>query len=241
MDVSAAGGHDRSAELARVLREMETFNKSVSHDLRSPIGAILNFCAVLEEDYGSRLDPEGRRLLDRIRGAAGRANHLLDSLAEYSATDAGPRNVRQLDMNDLADRAFAEALGRDPSPGVQFIRENLPAAMGDPDLVERALISLFGSALRFSRNDTPRLIRVGASPGDGEIVYRVAGSGAADSEPRTELSEAFRRVHGHDVEGAGLGLAIASKIVGRLGGRVWGESDGARATLYFTLPSPSIP
>src|SRR5262245_33395358 len=71
----------RTAELVRTLREMETFHHTAAHDLRSPIGAILNFSAVLEDDYGARLDVEGRRMLDRIRGAANRANQLLDSLA----------------------------------------------------------------------------------------------------------------------------------------------------------------
>ena len=64
----------RTAELARALREVETFNHSVSHDLRSPVGAILNFAAVLSEDYGSQLDPDGRRFLERISASAARGS-----------------------------------------------------------------------------------------------------------------------------------------------------------------------
>jgi signal transduction histidine kinase len=230
----------RTAELAHALHEVETFNHSVSHDLRSPIGAILNFSAVLEEDHGDQIQAEGRRLLDRIRGAANRANHLLDSLAEYSTTEVKPGAIQLLDMTHQAERAYAEALGREPSPdNAEFQLSSLPPALGDPDLIHRVFVNLFGNALKYSRGRTPRRVAVSAETNGHEVVYRVADTGSGfDPARATDVFEAFHRLHGSEIEGSGLGLAIVAKIVRRLGGRVWAESDGSHgAEFYFTLPS----
>ncbi len=229
----------RTGELSRALREVETFNHSVSHDLRSPIGAILNFSVVLEEDHGDRIEPDGRRLLERIRGAAARANQLLDSLAEFSAAEVQPGAIRPLDMKDLAERAYAEALGRESLPeGVRFEVDPLPLALGDPELVHRVFVNLIGNALKYSRDRVARIVRVAGEPGPRENTYRVTDNGCGfDPARASEAFEAFRRLHGNEVEGSGLGLAIVAKIIGRLGGRVWAESDGVSgATFHFTLP-----
>jgi signal transduction histidine kinase len=81
-------------------------------------------------------------------------------------------------------------------------------------------------------------VDVAGESGPRENVYRVKDNGCGFEPSRaSEAFEAFRRLHGSDIEGSGLGLAIVAKIIGRLGGRVWAESDGATgACFYFTLP-----
>src|SRR5262249_52684373 len=71
--------HDSTAQLSPAARELETFSHSASHDLRSPICAILNYAEVLGEDFGPHLAPEGRHLVERIQGAGQRANRLLSA------------------------------------------------------------------------------------------------------------------------------------------------------------------
>lgn len=234
-----ASVQQRTAELSRALREVETFNHSVSHDLRSPVGAILNFAAVLSEDYGNQLDPEGRRFLERIAASAARANQLLDALADYTSSDS-PRDTNQLlDMHAIAERAYAEAAGRDGAGAeVRFILEALPRALGDPDLVHRVFVNLLGNALKYSRERSDREIHIRGTEQAGECTYCVQDNGCGFEPSQTaEIFEPFRRLHGTQIEGSGLGLAIVAKSVQRLGGRVWAESDGeSGATFYFTLP-----
>lgn len=229
----------RTAELSRALREVETFNHSVSHDLRSPVGAILNFAAVLSEDYGAQLDPEGRRFLERIAASAARANQLLDALADYTSSDS-PRDTNQLlDMHGLAERAYAEAAGRDGAgTAVRFTLDPLPRALGDPDLVQRVFVNLIGNALKYSRERSIREIHVRGTEQTVECTYSVQDNGCGfEPSQASEIFEPFRRLHGTQIEGSGLGLAIVAKSVQRLGGRVWAESDGeSGATFYFTLP-----
>jgi signal transduction histidine kinase len=228
----------RTGELTLALREVETFSHSVSHDLRSPIGAILNFTAVLQEDYGPHLDAEGARLLERVRAAAGRANKLLDALVEFAASGSAPEEAMAVDMTELAQRAFAEATGREGNGEVRFALAPLPPAWADPALVHRLFVNLFGNALKFTRGREPRLVEAGGSPDTTGNHYWVRDNGCGFEPARAaELFEPFRRLHGSDVEGTGLGLAIVARSVNRMGGRVWAESDGASgATFHFTLP-----
>ncbi len=233
--------HDRTAELSQALREVETFSHSISHDLRSPIGAILNFAAVLEEDYGARFAADGARLIERIRAAAGRANQLLDALGEFAASGSSPEETHAVDMAEVAQRAFAEAKGREGGDDdVRFTVGALPPAWADPALVHRLLVNLLGNALKFSRGREARVIEVGGSEDSTENTYWVRDNGRGFEPGRAEeLFEPFRRLHGAEVEGTGLGLAIVARSVTRMGGHVWAESDGATgATFSFTLPRP---
>ena len=230
----------RTAALSEAVREVEAFSHSVSHDLRSPIGAILNFVAVLQEDYGSSLDPEGRRLLDRIRAAGERGNLLLNGLLEFATSGANPSSPRMLDMRLAADAAFAEASAGERDGGeVKLSVGELPPAWADGNQVHRVLVNLIGNGLKYSRGRPVREMSVGATANGREVTYWVRDNGNGfDPARATEVFEPFRRLHGSDVEGTGLGLAIVAKVVRRQGGRVWAESDGRTgATFYFTLPA----
>jgi signal transduction histidine kinase len=232
----------RTAEVTEALREVETFSHTISHDLRSPIGAILNFTAVIEEDYGRALEGEGARLVARVRSAASRASHLLDALVEFAASSAGPEEPQVVDMDESSQRAFVEANGREGGNGdVRLVRGALPAAWADTVQVHRIFINLIGNALKFSRGRDVRVIEIGGSaerPGENTYWVRDNGGGF-DPAAASELFVPFRRLHGSRVEGTGLGLAIVAKSTSRMGGRVWAESDGSTgATFYFTLPSP---
>ena len=229
----------RTAALTQALRELETLNHSVSHDLRSPIGAIMNFTALLEEDFGPRLEREERRYLERIRSAAARANQLLDSLSEYMASDAQPKRSDLLDMTTLARVAMTEAQGRDgDEAAVEFELEPLPAALGDSALVHRVFVNLLGNALKYSRGRDPRVVRVTGAAEDHESSFHVTDNGSGFAPGKTdEVFQPFRRLHDNDIEGSGLGLAIVAKLIGGMGGRVWADSDGSTTTTFsFTLP-----
>ena len=238
--------NQRTAALARALSELETLNHSVSHDLRSPIGAILNFTAVLEEDLGPKLGLEERRFLARIRAAASRANQLLDSLSEYMAS--GPSSTGNgsstlgmvpLDMSTLVHGALSEAQGRDGGTSrLEFTMDPLPTPIGDPALVHRVLVNLLGNALKYSRDRDPRKVHVAGCVDSGECVYSIIDNGRGFAPAQAgEIFQPFRRLHESDVEGSGLGLAIVSRLITGMGGRVWAESDGAtKAALFFTLP-----
>jgi two-component system sensor kinase len=231
---------ERTAELADAVRELETFSHSISHDLRSPIGAVMNLASILEEDYGAQLTDEGVRLLKRIRTSAQSATNLLDQLGQFAWVGREPESNAKIDMNALAREAYGEALAAHHSDGqVTIDVGELPHAWGDSALIGRVLRNLFSNALKYTREREHRRIEVGGSVGANENTYYVQDNGVGfDPEQSEALFEPFRRLHSaKDYEGTGLGLAIAAKIIRRQRGRIWAESDGLHgARISFTMP-----
>jgi len=231
----------RTYELEDTLRDLETFSHSVSHDLRSPIGAVLNLVAILEEDYAGHIDDEGMKLLGRIRNSAHSAVRLLNELVQLTWAGSGSEERKPIEMTSVARAAFTDAVTSDTDGvKVQFEAAELPRAVGDAALIERVFTNLFSNALKYTRGQERRSIAVHGQEGDGENTYVVIDNGIGfDPAQASRLFEPFRRLHsGGQYEGTGLGLAIAAKIVRRHGGRMWAESDGASGARFsFTLPA----
>lgn len=232
---------EHSAELSEALRELEGFCHAVSHDLRSPLGAIVNYSAVLD-DGRSGLTDEDRRVAGRIREAAQRAAELLNRLVEFGSSGTSPLSPETLDMKPLVEGACSEVAAADPErESVRFEIGRLPSAYGDPLLVHRIFVNLLGNALEHSRGRPLREVRVGGACDAGQVTFWVKDNGPGLEPARLpEIFKPFRRPRGGggDGDGIGLGLSIVAKAVRRQGGRVWAESDGrSGAEFYFTLPS----
>jgi signal transduction histidine kinase len=231
--------HDRTAQLEDTLSELEALNFSVSHDLRSPIGAVLNFVAILEEEHCPQLPPAGRELVSRIRSSAGRAIEQLDGLLKLSRAGRAALELESLDMAALAREAFAQACGADRDT-IELEVSSLPPARGDRTMIGSVLLNLLANSVKYTRGREKRRITVSSATADGLNVYAVADNGVGfDDRFATKLFRAFERLHPSDrFEGAGIGLAVVARIVQRHGGRVWAEGHpDAGATFFFSLPA----
>jgi signal transduction histidine kinase len=228
----------RTAQLEDTLSEIEAFNFSVSHDLRSPIGAVLNFVAILEEDYCPQLPPSGRELVTRIRGSAERAIELLEGLLKLSRAGRTTLELERLDMAALVREAFPQARG-DDSGTIELEVGPLPPAHGDRVLIGSVFVNLLANAVKYTRGLEKRRIVVSGTTADRMNVYAVTDSGIGfDDRFAAKLFRAFERLHPSDrYEGAGIGLALVARIVQRHGGRVWAEGQpDAGASFFFSLP-----
>jgi signal transduction histidine kinase len=229
-----------SAKLREALSELEAFSHSISHDLRSPIGAVLNYAAIIEQDGSDRLDGESLRLLGRIRASGEAAVQLLDQLVRFVWVEREAEARQSVDMTSLAREAFAELAEGSENPGdVRFAVAELPAAHGSPAMLLRVFRNLLSNAVKYTRGRTDRCIDVAGVAGALENTYIVSDNGIG-FEPGlgATLYQPFKRLGAaRDSEGSGLGLAIVAKIVRRHGGRVWAESDGVTGARFcFTLP-----
>jgi two-component system sensor kinase len=221
-------------------QEIESLTHSFSHDLKSPLGAILNFSAILDADHREQLDEEGLDILARIRRSALRATALLDGLLRLDRARRAPLERTAIDMNELVRKCFAEAQSSDGDRDAEFVLEALPPAHGDRALVAQVLGNLFDNALKFTRGREKRRIVMRGHRSGNECVYDVSDSGCGfDMQYADKLFGVFERLHAsQEIPGTGVGLALVKKIVGRHGGRVWAEGvvdGGARFT--FTLPA----
>jgi signal transduction histidine kinase len=228
------------ARVAERTAELEAFNHSISHDLRSPLGAILNFAAILESEYRDRLDANGLDMLERIRKSAVRGSELLEGLLRLSSAGRGTLVKAELDMNALARESFAQARVSELDADAEFVLEPLPNARGDRTLIGEVLFNLFENALKYSRGCEKRCVTVRGRLENGQCVYEVSDNGCGfDMKYADKLFGLFERIHSSrdGPEGTGVGLALVARIVQRHGGRVSAEGkvdSGARLT--FTLP-----
>jgi signal transduction histidine kinase len=98
--------------------------------------------------------------------------------------------------------------------------------------------NLIANAVKYRREGTTPRIRVSARPDDGQWEFSVADNGKGVPEKHREtIFLPFKRLHGGEIPGTGMGLAICNRIVKHLGGRIWVESNGSGATFRFTLPA----
>jgi len=226
----------RTRLLESTMSDLEALNFSVSHDLRSPIGAVLNFVMILEEEHREQLDASGREILARIRASAERAIQLLEGLLRLSRAGRAELTVEPLDMTALAREAFAQA---HEEGEVEFVLRPLPPTRGDRALIGTVLVNLLGNAIKYTRGREKRHVEVSGFRNEAENVYAVSDDGVGfDARFASKLFGAFERLHPPgEFEGAGIGLAVVARIVLRHGGRVWAEGSPEQgATFFFSLP-----
>ena len=225
-------------ELVALNEELKAFSYSVSHDLRGPLRSMDGFSLALLEDYGDKLDEEGKDSLQRIRAASQRMGHLIDDLLRLSQVTRVQLNLTQVDLSAIA-REIADAIDRNPSgQPVQWAIEPGLSVRADPALMRIAMENLLQNARKFTgRTHTP-VIRVGALERGAEKVYFVADNGVGfDMAYAANLFGAFQRLHhADDFPGTGIGLAIVQRIIRRHGGKIWAEAkENEGATFLFTV------
>jgi two-component system sensor kinase len=220
-------------------QELDALSSALSHDLRAPLRAIDGFSRILlSEERVGVLPDETRRFLELVRDAGTELAELLDDVVDLARAVRAPLDVRVLDVGALARELVAAVLvPREPvGRSVEWIvAEGMPSAEGDQAMVRRLLLELLDNALKFGGE------RIEVGWDAEERAWFVADDGAGWSGggalPAQAL-ELFGRLVGRDeAPGTGAGLALASRIAARHGGRLWGRcAEGGGATrVWFTL------
>jgi light-regulated signal transduction histidine kinase (bacteriophytochrome) len=231
------------ARVAERTAELETLTHSFSHDLKSPLGAILNFSAILVEDHRDQLSSEGLDIVARIRRSASRATALLDGLLRLDRARSAAFEEHEIDMGSLARQAFAQVVSASGDHDIELVLEPMPNARGDRFLVADLLANLFDNAVKFSRGREKRRVTMLGFRDDGNCCYQVTDNGQGfDMQYVDKLFGVFERLHASpEIPGTGVGLALVKKIVQRHGGRVWAEAEIDRgARVSFTLPAAKV-
>jgi two-component system sensor histidine kinase KdpD len=213
--------------------------RSVSHDLRSPITAIMTASEVLQDAGGRLSAAERNELLGSIRLQVRRLERFFSNLLELSRLEAGAAQpVPELwTMDGLLARAL-EAVGPAGERVVVALSPDTPPVRVDPAQLEHVLVNLLENALKFSGPDDP--VEVYVDQVEDAVVARVCDHGSGiPPEERERVFEPFARgARGEGERGSGLGLAIARGFVQENGGRLWIESRAGRgAELVLSFPA----
>jgi signal transduction histidine kinase len=229
---------DRTAQLEVANKELESFSYSVSHDLRAPLRSIDGFSQALFEDYGDRLDDQGRGDLQRVRNATQRMAQLIDDMLNLSRVTRGEMRRENVDLSAMAKSIAEELAKAEPGRQVEVVIAPQITTEGDSRLLRVVVENLLRNAWKFTGKQSSARIEFGTQANNGKLVYFVRDNGAGfDMAYAAKLFGAFQRLHAMtDFAGTGVGLATVQRIVHRHGGRVWAEGKVDQgATFYFTL------
>lgn len=232
---------ERTEELVAANREMEAFNYSVSHDLRTPLRYISGFVALAREEQEVTASPALQKYLRQISDASEQMGRLIDALLAFSKMSRQPLARQPAVMSSLVDGVIKslapDAAGRD----IEWKVGVLPDVHADPEMLRLVWTNLISNALKYTRSRKKAVIEIDSRDAGSEWVFSIRDNGVGfDSRYAQRLFEVFQRLHRDDeFEGTGVGLANVRRIVERHGGRIWAESAVDRgATFHFTLPKP---
>jgi light-regulated signal transduction histidine kinase (bacteriophytochrome) len=214
----------------------DDFAMLVSHDLRAPIRVVEGFTRIVKEDYGHLLDPIGIDHLDRVVGAAGRMNLMIDALLSLSRLSTQPVTRAPVDLSQLAGYIVEDLRKLHPERGVSVEIEPGMVVFGDPTLLRMALENLLGNAWKYTGH-TPHP-RVVFCRGETPASYTVRDNGAGfDMRYADRLFGVFQRLHSaSEFPGTGIGLASVREIVRLHGGEIHAEGEPERgASFHFSL------
>ncbi len=225
-------------ELERANAEFEEFVSVAAHNLRESLRDVISFSQLIDETQAGRLGPDTTGFLEHIQDGAARMQSLLAAVVDYWATGTGGAPAYRTDLEAVLRQALLATDKRIAEGGGTVTHDPLPEVMGDFRTLANVLHHLIANAIEYCGVPDPR-VHVSSMQGDREWVISVRDNGpGVDPAFQKRIFGAFKRLHGREYPGEGLGLAYCRKVIQGQGGRIWVESGpGSGSVFYFTLPA----
>jgi len=228
----------RERALMESHQELERFAYVASHDLQTPLRAIVGFTQLLQRRYGAQLDDDGRILLAEVVSSGTALSLLIRDLLEFSDLSHASRQPQPVALDALMQRLRIRLGAQIEASQAALHIEPLPTVEGDAVMLEQALVNLVDNALKFQRGHAA-VVRVSAIESEAHIEIQVRDEGIGiEPEHLARVLEGFHRLHTQeDFAGTGLGLAICKKVARLHGGELLATSEpGAGSTFSLRLP-----
>jgi light-regulated signal transduction histidine kinase (bacteriophytochrome) len=231
---------EANEKLVSANKELEAFSYSVSHDLRSPLRAIVGFSDILIEDYSSDLSDEGKRYIERITENTQKMQKLIDDLLEYSRVGRSAIRLQNISTVSLLSKIFEDIKAGEGERKFDFSVDGLiPDIMADRTLVTQMFQNLIGNAVKFTGKKEVAVIKINYENEGRFHIISIKDNGAGfDEKYKSKLFEVFQRLHStEDFPGTGVGLSIVSKVAAKHGWSLDAESkNGDGAVFYIKIP-----
>ncbi|MDO9120414.1 MAG: response regulator [Anaerolineaceae bacterium] len=233
---------ERTAQLEFANKELESFNYSVSHDLRAPLRHVIGFADALQEDNCHNPSIESLQLIQKIRDSVSRMDALIEALLGLSQLTHFKLKKNIVNLSEIAYEITNGLKQNSPSRQVDFKISEGITAVCDEQLIRIVMENLLGNAWKFTSKCEQTHIEFGVKSETEGKTFFVRDNGAGFNMAYVDkLFSVFQRFHNEtEFPGIGIGLATVARIIQRHGGRVWanGEVDKG-ANFYFTL-EPTI-
>jgi light-regulated signal transduction histidine kinase (bacteriophytochrome) len=243
-DISARKNAEEERErLVRELRrsndDLSQFSYVVSHDLQAPLRMVKSYAELLVRCYEGKFDNTADEFISVILNGAVGMEQLIQTLLRYAQADEEALSKTAVGMDAILDGVRANLRQVITESSAELTHGPLPSVTGDPVQLLQLLQNLVGNAIKYARVGVPPRIVISAEKKDAEYCFAVKDNGLGiDPKNLERIFAPLKRLHGQEIPGTGIGLAVCKKIVERHGGQIWATSDpGHGSTFYFTLPA----
>ena len=225
-----------------------TFLNHMSHDLRTPMNAIVGFTDIAMK---RKPDKEVENCLKKIRQSSEYLMTLINDVLDISRIESGKLEYKPVptDLRDMINTVLSIAKGymenRDLNLYVSREKLKTPYVMADELRIREVLLNIISNAVKFTKDGGTISFAAENAPGNDEnhiiVRYRISDTGIGMSEEfQTRIFDEFSQENGGartSYKGAGLGMAIARKLVEKMGGTITFESEkGVGTTFVIRVP-----
>lgn len=238
-----------NAEMIHLNKEKSMFLEMAAHDLRNPIGNILNIGFLLQSEMGDQIPSDHKTMLEMMVQSCQGMIDLLNNILNISKIESGNvlENVQHYHIQDLLEDCISsnKIIADNKRIFLSYcMKEDVAMVATDRLLFKQVLSNLISNAIKYSHSGTA--IEVIAENGNDEVCVHVKDQGLGIPETEQEkLFKAFGRTSVTGTAGeqsTGLGLSIVKKLVEKGNGRIWFNSKkGEGSTFSFSMPGVKVP
>ena len=223
--------------LQRSNEDLEHFAYLASHDLQEPLRTITTHLQLVSRSLGPKLTEPETLLFGFVVDAASRMGTLINDILTYSRVGREGPELQAVTLSDAVIWAVKNLEDSVRDAGASIEIRDLPTVWGDSLQLSQVFQNLIGNSLKYRSKTEPPRITVSAAPGDGDWIVSVADNGVGiPAEYSEDVFRAFKRLHGREIPGTGIGLALCRRVIERHGGRIWVVSEpGEGSRFSFTL------
>ena len=226
-------------ELKRSNDELQQFAYVASHDLQEPLRMVASYTQLLAKRYKGRLDSDADEFIAFAVDGSNRMQGLIQDLLAYSRAGTNGKALHEISSEKALKDALANLRAAIQESGAVVTHDSLPAIITDDTQLVQVFQNLVGNAIKYRSAEDPRVHVSATKNGGSEWTFSVRDNGLGiDPQYFERIFVLFQRLHGREeFKGTGIGLTICKKIVERLGGRIWVESQLEKgSTFHFALP-----
>lgn len=196
-----------STELKRSNEELQHFAYVASHDLQEPLRMISSYLQLLERRYRNKLDTDAEEFITYAVDGANRLQTMINGLLEYSRVDSRGKSFELVDCETLFERALLNLEVTIKENSTTITHDTLPTVMADSSQLLQVFQNLISNAIKFHGTEPPR-IHISARRNENEWIFSVHDNGIGiEPEYTKQLFNIFKRLHGREYPGIGLGLS----------------------------------
>ena len=226
---------DRTTTLQQMVGELEAFSHSVSHDLRSPLRAMQGFSEAVLEDYGEKLDEQGKNYLERIKNAAGRLDRLIQDLLSYTRISRLDAPLEPCDLNKIVHEIVEHDTSLNPPEAHVEVEKMLPKVLGRESSLNQIITNLLCNAVKFVEKGKMPEIKIRAEDRGPLVRLWIEDNGIGIApEDQERIFNMFIQVNeASQFGGTGVGLAIVKKAAQTMHGSVGVESKPGEGSRFW--------